>query len=310
MHQVAALQRCDLQRLLRLGAGTDAQHAGQKEAVRTYREILQCGSGEPAVEGTVSSYQRRRNDAVEWAEAALAACRPLRSYRADVGPQRLDRCNGTLASAALLQYVPAQVGLVERPQCITGVAAVEADTRRHAPVPVTGVVLQSRGGQESAGQIAHLLQQKARRQAHVGGTGAAPRIGQGEAFGGRLTGQLEQQALLVEPLPLERQVAAARGAPVDPIPLDIQQQRVLANHRRKGAFGAAGQVHAPKAQQARAHHVADEHAAALEVAAAHDRLANRGLGGLQESLRGGGNGAAGGGRPVEHRQLADAVVDC
>ena len=49
VHQVAALQRCDLQRLLRLGAGADAQHAGQKEAVGAYREILEGGGGEPAV---------------------------------------------------------------------------------------------------------------------------------------------------------------------------------------------------------------------------------------------------------------------
>ena len=309
VHQVAALQGRDLQGLLRFAAGADAQHLGEEEAIGTHREVLQRGGGQIALQGAAGGYQRGRNDAVERAEAARAALRLLGADRVDGGPQRFDRGHGRLAARALLQHVPAQVGCIERPQRGIGAGAGESDARRQALVPVAGVPLQRRGGEKAAGQVAHFFEQEAGGQPHVGRAGAAPRVGEGEAFAGSLTGQLEQQPLLLEPLPLERQVAGVAGAAVELLPLGVQQQRVLANDRRKGAFGAAGDVYAPKAHQAGAHHVADEHPAALEVAAAHAGLANGGLGGLAEPLGGGGDGAAAGGGLVEYRQFADAVGD-
>ena len=126
---------------------------------------------------------------------------------------------------------------------------------------------------------------------------------------GGLTGQFEQQPLLLQALTLERQVAVTPRAAVDPLPLGVQQQRILADHGREHAFGAAGHVDTAEPQHARAHHVADEHSAALEVAAGDDGLANGRLGGLAKPLRRGGNASAPGSGPVQHRQLANAIGD-
>ena len=229
-------------------------------------------------------------------------------YRVDGAPQRL-HCAYRRLPSALFQYVPAQVRLIEGAQRVRGAGTVVTDARRHALVPVPGVAFQGLGGEEAAGQVSHFLEQKARGETHVRGTGAAPRIGEGELLAGGLTGQFEQQPLLLQALPLERQIAVAPRAAVDPLPLGVQQQRILADHGRENAFGAAGHVDTPEPQHARAHHVADEHSAALEIAAGDDGLANGCLRGLAKPLRRGGNASAPGGCPVQHRQLANAVGD-
>ena len=155
--QVAALQRGDLQGLLRLAAGADAQHPRQKETVRADREVLQGGGGQVAVQGAARSNEVGRHDSVVGAEAAPPARGLVGPNRVDGAPQRLD-CGYRRLPSALFQHVPAQVRFVECPQRVVGAGAVVADARRHALVPVPGIAFQGLGGKEAPGEVSHFLE--------------------------------------------------------------------------------------------------------------------------------------------------------